>query len=210
MSTTLEWPEIALRLGLTIVAGALLGINRTERGVAAGLRTVILVSLAAAVSMIQANLLLGTAGKPSDSFVSLDVMRLPLGILTGTGFIGGGAILRQGDTVLGVTTAATLWLGTVLGLCFGGGQHVLGVATLGLGGVTLRGVKRLELGLRQDRHGTLTLAVGPGGPTDEEIAAGLKGAGTPSPRGTWPTRSRERGRGAGSVAAWCGEGCPAR
>jgi MgtC family len=52
-------------------------------------------------------------------------MRLPLGILTGVGFIGGGTILKRGDLVTGVTTAATLWLVTVIGLCFGGGQLAL-------------------------------------------------------------------------------------
>ncbi len=101
----------------------MLGLNRTERGMTAGLRTTILVSLAAAVSMIQVNLLLVTLGKTSDSFSVLDLMRLPLGVLTGMGFIGGGAILKRGNRVSGVTTAATLWVATVLGLCFGGGQH---------------------------------------------------------------------------------------
>ena len=67
-----------------------------------------------------------TTGKPTDSFVTLDLMRLPLGILTGMGFIGAGAILKKGDIVLGVTTATTLWFVTVLGLCFGGGQWILG------------------------------------------------------------------------------------
>ena len=72
--------------------------------------------------MIQTNLLLATAGKSADSFVVLDLMRLPLGILTGMGFIGGGAILRRDGFVLGVTTAATLWFVTVIGLCFGAGR----------------------------------------------------------------------------------------
>jgi putative Mg2+ transporter-C (MgtC) family protein len=57
-----------------------------------------------------------------NSIVRLDIMRLPLGILSGVGFIGAGAILRRGDTVRGVTTAATIWLVTVVGRCFGGGQ----------------------------------------------------------------------------------------
>jgi len=52
----------------------------------------------------------------------MDLMRLPLGILTGVGFIGGGAIFKKGDLVTGVTTAATLWMVTVIGLCLGGGQ----------------------------------------------------------------------------------------
>src|SRR5215470_7526905 len=91
-----------------------------------GLRTTLLVCLAASVAMIEANLLLPLTGKPSDSFVQLDVMRLPLGILSGMGFLRAGAIIRRPDLVMGVTTAATLWMVTVVGLCFGGGQFVLG------------------------------------------------------------------------------------
>jgi MgtC family len=72
--------------------------------------------------MLQVNYLLTLSGRSSDSFVMNDLMRLPLGILTGVGFIGGGAILRRRDIAVGVTTAATLWFVTVMGLCFGGGQ----------------------------------------------------------------------------------------
>ena len=114
-----DWQELALRLFLTIVAGTLIGINRGGHGRPAGLRTTLLVCLAASVAMIQTNLLLGTAGKASDSFVTLDLMRLPLGILSGMGFIGGGVILKRQNLVLGVTTAATLWFVTVIGLCLG-------------------------------------------------------------------------------------------
>lgn len=65
------------------------------------------------------------SGKTPESFAVMDLMRLPLGILTGVGFIGGGTILKKGDLVTGVTTAATLWLVTVIGLCLGGGQLAL-------------------------------------------------------------------------------------
>jgi putative Mg2+ transporter-C (MgtC) family protein len=58
-------------------------------------------------------------GKTPYSFVSMDVMRLPLGILTGMGFIGAGAIPHKGNMVLGVATAATLWFTTLMGFCFG-------------------------------------------------------------------------------------------
>jgi len=92
--------------------GGLVGFNREEHGRAAGLCTMILVCVAAAVSMIQVGLLLETRGRNPDSFVMLDLMRLPLGILSGMGFIGAGAILRRGSAVVGVTTAATLWFVT--------------------------------------------------------------------------------------------------
>jgi putative Mg2+ transporter-C (MgtC) family protein len=77
--------EIALRLLLTMVAGATIGFNREAKGHAAGLRTTMLVGLAASVAMIQANLLLPVAGKTNASFAVMDLMRLPLGILTGVG-----------------------------------------------------------------------------------------------------------------------------
>jgi putative Mg2+ transporter-C (MgtC) family protein len=108
MPLTLTWQDIAIRLALSVVAGGLIGLDRGEHGRPAGLRTTLLVCLSAAIAMIQTNLLLDTTGKTGDSFVTLDLMRLPLGILTGMGFIGGGAILRRDGFVLGVTTAATL------------------------------------------------------------------------------------------------------
>lgn len=123
MPTTLGWNEIALRLTLTVIAGGLIGLNRGEHGRPAGLRTTLLVCLAASVAMIQTNLLIRTLGKTPDSFVVMDVMRLPLGILSGMGFIGAGAIVRRDNMVLGVTTAATLWFVTVIGLCFGRPDH---------------------------------------------------------------------------------------
>jgi putative Mg2+ transporter-C (MgtC) family protein len=117
-----SWSDIVIRLALTMLAGAIIGFNRGARGHAAGFRTTILVGLAASVAMIQANILLPMEGKTSNTFAVMDVMRLPLGVLTGVGFIGGGAILKKGDLVTGVTTAATLWLMTIIGLCLGGGR----------------------------------------------------------------------------------------
>src|SRR5262249_13562390 len=64
----------------------------------------------------------------------------------------------KGDIVLGVTTAATLWFVTVLGLCFGGGQWGLGAAALALGLVVLMGLKRVEALLPQERRAVLTVA----------------------------------------------------
>jgi putative Mg2+ transporter-C (MgtC) family protein len=145
MPTHIEWSAIALRLVLTAIASAAIGVNRGELDRPVGLRTTMLVALAAAISMIQVNLLLPSAGKPSDSFVMLDLMRLPLGVLSGMGFIGAGAIVRRNDLVQGVTTAATLWYVTMMGLCFGGGQLGLGLAALGLALVVLWCLKWVEL-----------------------------------------------------------------
>jgi putative Mg2+ transporter-C (MgtC) family protein len=169
MSITITWAEIALRLLLTILAGALIGINRGEHGRPAGLRTTLLVCLAAALAMIQTNLLLGTAGRGPNSFVTLDLMRLPLGILSGMGFIGGGVILKRDNLVMGVTTAATLWFVTILGLCFGGGQILLGLTALAIGLIVLSVLKWLEIWLPHDRQGTLIVTRGRDGPTDDDI-----------------------------------------
>jgi len=177
MPLTLTWHEIALRLALSIAAGGLIGLDRGEHGRPAGLRTTLLVCLAAAVAMIQTNLLLATIGKTADSFVTLDLMRLPLGILTGMGFIGGGAILRRDSLVLGVTTAATLWFVTVIGLCFGGGQISLGIAAFVLGMIVLSGLRWFDYRMKQEQHGTLILTTERDQPPEEEIQATVRTAG---------------------------------
>jgi putative Mg2+ transporter-C (MgtC) family protein len=164
-------------LALSLVAGGLIGWDRGEHGRPAGLRTTLLVCLAAAVAMIQANLLLITIGKTADSFVTLDLMRLPLGILTGMGFIGGGVILRRDSFVFGVTTAATLWFVTVIGLCFGGGQISLGLAALILGMLVISGLRRFDYHMKQEQHGVLSLTTEAGQPTEEEIRATVGKAG---------------------------------
>lgn len=151
------WEDIGLRLMLTMIAGAVIGFNRGARGHAAGLRTTILVGLAAAVAMIQANVLLSVGGKTAESFGVMDLMRLPLGILTGVGFIGAGAILRRGDLVTGVTTAATLWVMTVIGLCLGGGQIALGIAATVLAVITLWAFVWLDRRIPRDHRATLVI-----------------------------------------------------
>ncbi len=169
MPVTIGWGEIALRLILTVIAGGLIGLNRGEHGRPAGLRTVLLVTLAASLSMIQMNLLMPTNGKPHDSYAVMDLMRLPLGILTGVGFIGAGAILRRDSMVLGVTTAATLWYVTVMGLCFGGGQIGLGIAACVLGMLVLWVLKWAEAQLPQDHQATLCLIAAEDGPAAEDV-----------------------------------------
>ena len=162
------WTDIAIRIALTLIAGGVVGYDRGVRGHAAGFRTTILVGLAASVAMIQANILLPIGGKTPQSFAVMDLMRLPLGILTGVGFIGGGAILKKGDLVTGVTTAATLWLITVIGLCLGGGQLVLGMAATVLAVLTLWGLKWVDRAMPRD-HRARMIIVG-----DAELRAAVE------------------------------------
>lgn len=159
MPLTLGWREIALRLALTVVAGALIGLNRGGHGHSAGLRTTLLVCLAASLSMILANLLLDTRGKSSESFGVLDLMRLPLGVLSGIGFIGAGAIIRRGSLLVGVTTAATLWYVTMIGLCLGAGDLGLGITGTVLGLIVLSPLKWLEAMLPIGQCVTLDLTI---------------------------------------------------
>jgi putative Mg2+ transporter-C (MgtC) family protein len=155
----------------------LLGLDRTERGRSAGLRTLILVCLAASVSMLQVSFLLDSRGKASDSFIVMDLMRLPLGILTGMGFIGAGAIIRRGNVIDGVTTAATLWLATVIGLCLGGGQLLLGMVTLGIALVVLWALRRVEHFIQRDCRAVVVVRTVRKESFEEEFRAVLVGAG---------------------------------
>ena len=151
------WQDLAIRLAVALLAGALLGLNRGESGKAAGLRTTMLVCLAACLAMLQMNVLLSQAGKPEGSFAVLDLMRLPLGILSGVGFIGAGAILRKDGLVTGLTTAATLWFVTVVGLCAGGGQIALAVIGIVLGMFVLSALAKIEHRLPRNLRASLTI-----------------------------------------------------
>ncbi len=173
-SMTLEpnWLDIAVRLLLVVTAGAMIGINREVGGHAAGFRTTILVGLAACLSMIQANLLLSTLGKAQQSFASMDVLRFPLGVLTGVGFIGGGAILKRGDLVTGVTTAATLWIMTAIGLCIGGGQLIVGSLGAVIAFVVLSPFKQFDRLMSHRQKARFVIEL----PGDADIATGMQTA----------------------------------
>jgi putative Mg2+ transporter-C (MgtC) family protein len=170
MPLTLTWEQIALRLLLAAIASMLIGLNRDERGHPAGMRTTMLVCLAACLAQLQANMLLATAGKTASSFAQLDFERLPLGILSGIGFIGAGVIVkRDNNLVTGVTTAATIWFVSVLGLLFGGGQLILGCAATALAIFILWGLKYAENVIPRVQQGHLCLALDAGSPPEEEL-----------------------------------------
>jgi len=174
MPPDVSWADVALRLVSALIAAAIMGYNRGEHGKAAGPRTTMLVCLAAAVAMLQMNILLPLAGRSPTSFVMNDLMRLPLGILTGVGFIGGGAILRRGNLVTGVTTAATLWYATVVGLCFGGGQVLLGWVATAIGALILWVVKWLEDLMAIQFRARLSLTLDEAGPAEDAIRRRLR------------------------------------
>ncbi|MBB3595655.1 putative Mg2+ transporter-C (MgtC) family protein [Rhizobium sp. BK529] len=156
MPITPNWADIAIRLTATIIAGAFIGLDRERGGHVAGLRTTILVGLAACLSMIQANILLATSQSTNGS---MDILRFPLGVLTGVGFIGGGAILKRGDITTGVTTAATLWLITAIGLCFGGGQIVVGAIVTILAVLILSPLKQVDRWISGQQNGMVAITL---------------------------------------------------
>ncbi|HWU50369.1 MAG TPA: MgtC/SapB family protein [Asticcacaulis sp.] len=172
------WQDIALRLALCVLAGAVIGLNRDAGGKPVGMRTSILICLAAGMAMMQANLLLDVTGKTPSSFPVLDLMRLPLGILSGIGFIGAGVIIqRRNGGVRGITTAASLWFVTVDGLALGGGQLGLGVAALVIAIMVLWLFKPLERCVPREHVGRLHLDLrAPGLEADQlrQAARGLQ------------------------------------
>lgn len=178
MPLTLTWEQIALRILLASIASLLIGFNRDEKGHPAGMRTTMLVCLAACLAQLQANMMLTTAGKTMSSFSVLDLERLPLGILSGIGFIGAGVIVKRRNSIVsGVTTAATIWYVSMLGLLFGGGQLRLACSATVLAIAILWGLRRLENVIPLRHQGHLALTLSPHGPSEQHIREHLTKAG---------------------------------
>lgn len=116
-----------LPLALGLLSGALIGFEREYQGKSAGLRTHTLVSFASALMTV---LGLRTAewasAFPTEIQIVTDMARMPHAILTGVGFLCAGVIFREGASVHGLTTAASLWLAAALGIVFGTGMLELG------------------------------------------------------------------------------------
>jgi len=111
--------EICLRILLAMAIGGVIGWERENSNRPAGLRTHMLVAIGAAVVMLMGELAL-------DKYVGITTMdptRLGAQVITGVGFLGAGTIMREGPTVRGLTTAASLWAVACLGLAAGGGFY---------------------------------------------------------------------------------------
>lgn len=118
------YPEILLRLGLALLAGIILGLNRWMHHKSAGIRTHSLVALGAALVM----LLIGSfPGSDAQAY-----SRVLQGLITGIGFLGAGVIIHQdhSQTIHGLTTAASIWACAILGATFGSGFYVLGLCAM--------------------------------------------------------------------------------
>ena len=114
-------PQLIADLALAWGAGSLIGLERTYNGRVAGFRTHALVSLAAAVAMTLAYLPILKPGSFPAGTVLLDPSRVSQGVMTGVGFLGAGVIFKEGVTVQGLTTAASIWTTAAIGMVFGMG-----------------------------------------------------------------------------------------
>ena len=162
--------DLILRLALATVVAGIIGAERELSDKPAGFRTHALVGLGAALFSVisafgyQAIVGLGPAGP-----VRADVTRIASQIVVGIGFLGGGAILKSGVSVRGLTTAATLWTTAAIGTAIGLGAYTLGLVAAGLGLVALEGLRPVRRILRRHSQASGKLQVQMEGPG--ELAA---------------------------------------
>lgn len=136
--------DIATHLGAAWAAGSLIGLERSFHGRPAGFRTHALVCLASALLMVVTHYQWDWLGTVPLETVRTDPTRIAQGIMTGIGFLGAGVIFKEGLTVRGLTTAASIWITAALGILFGVGffypASLATAATLG----TLAVFRRIE------------------------------------------------------------------
>ena len=144
---------ILVKLLLAAVAGGAVGLEREKHGRPAGLRTHLLVALGACLMMIVSEAFqLKYAAFDVNSAVRLDPGRTAAQIITGIGFLGAGVIIKEGITVRGLTTAASLWLVAGLGMAFGMGLFLPGTMATALALMSLIFLKKLEPVIKKDRY----------------------------------------------------------
>ncbi|MBT5048604.1 MAG: MgtC/SapB family protein [Rhodospirillaceae bacterium] len=128
--------DILLALTSALVAGSLIGLERTYHGRPAGFRTHALVCLASALLMVVAVYQLQWFRDATHDIIRIDPTRMAQGIMTGIGFLGAGVIFKEGLTVRGLTTAASIWITATLGILYGIGFYLPAIygtlATLGV------------------------------------------------------------------------------
>jgi putative Mg2+ transporter-C (MgtC) family protein len=134
-----EW-DMLIRLGLSFVAGAIIGLERASRRQIAGLRTHILISTGACLLMVLSIWLPGNFSDMKNG----DPGRIAAQVVSGIGFLGAGAIIRLGNNVRGLTTAASLWFIAAVGMAIGAGMFAAAAIAEVMGFFTLFALGELE------------------------------------------------------------------
>lgn len=127
-----RWDEI-VKLLVACFLGGILGLERELTRHPAGFRTHILVSMGAATAMLLAFYLMRTF----EGTAKFDPGRAIQGVITGMGFIGAGAIMKEGNNVHGLTTAASLWVTATVGMLSGSGAFGLAIVVTLLATITM-------------------------------------------------------------------------
>ena len=132
--------EIVIKLLLAVIVGGFTGYERERSNQFAGFRTHILVSMGSCItSMIALDLYSKYSGTSN-----MDPARLPAQVLSGIGFLGAGAILKNSNGIRGLTTAAGIWTTACIGIAIGYGQYMLGISAWLLVMVTLYILKNFD------------------------------------------------------------------
>jgi len=129
---SLGWDDNLLRLAVAAGLGGLIGFERELRDREAGFRTHILVCVGSALFTIVSAYGFREFLTSGDAVVRADPTRIAAQIVTGIGFLGAGAIIRQGLSVRGLTTAATLWVAAAIGIAAGAGYYSGAVIATGI------------------------------------------------------------------------------
>lgn len=136
--------DMIMRIGAGAVLGGVIGYERDVHRRPVGLRTHLLVAMAAATFMVISSQFVYWQHYGKDDLVEVDASRIAASVVSGIGFLAGGAILRNGLTIQGLTTAAGLWLVTAIGMCAGAGMYVESAVVTGFGIVALTVLRRFE------------------------------------------------------------------
>lgn len=125
---------------ISLIIGGLTGLEREKSNQFAGFRTHILVAVGSCITSITAVQLFISYS----SYSNMDPARLPAQVLSGIGFIGAGAILKNSSGITGLTTAAGIWATACIGIAIGYGQYLLGIVAWVLEMITLLSLKRID------------------------------------------------------------------
>jgi putative Mg2+ transporter-C (MgtC) family protein len=139
----IHW-DLLLRILVGSGLGAVIGYERDLHGRPAGLRTHMIVALASSTFMVISTHFVYLQHYGKEDLVNVDASRIAASIVTGMGFLAGGAIMRTGISVQGLTTAAALWLVGSIGMASGAGMYGIAVFVTILGVVALTLLRRFE------------------------------------------------------------------